>query len=422
MNLFAYHKGDGVSFWRVIQPMKYMGKAGVKVKLPPNRMDRVHWEGLTGPCNVPGIGSHAQIAETSDVIFSSFVSDEENASRLWAQSQIKPLVIDIDDDITCLDPMNPGAKFWNGNKDAKDEWFEIPEGEETSPKWKAEAEAIGGTLILHPETGKLCICKLKRSPQDVVFEQLRAAALVTVSTDRLKRIYEKYNPNIVVSPNAIDFEVWPEPKRIIDGCVRMGLIGSNSHYQDWKFIAPVVKEALDANPNLKLVFNSWFVAQGMKGDALEDMRTKPQIPDFFKWTINHPQVEMFSGVEVWDYPRWLADKGIDFMLCPLVANDFNRAKSNLKYLEMGAMKTPVIAQDLEPYNQDIRPGLNGLLASSPDSWLKAINRLAKDGLYRASLGSAAYIDVKTRFDQERVSARLAEHIKKLGEKNALVPA
>lgn len=422
MKLFAYHKGDGVSFWRVIQPMKYLARHGITVKIPPNRMDRVHWDGLTGPCNIPGIGSHAEIADTSDVIFSSFVATEEEGARLWAQSQMKPLVIDIDDDITSMDPLNPGSKFWNSNKGEKDQWFEIPEGEEAHPKWKVEAEAMGAVLMLHPETGKLCAYKAQRNPQEIVFDQLRNASLVTVATERLKRIYSKYNENIVVSPNAIDFEAWPEPVKINDGYVRMGLFGSNSHFRDWREIAQVIQQALAENPKLKLVFNTWYVAQGKKGDSLDEMQTRPQIPDFMKWAINHPQVEMFSGCEVWDYPRWLADKGVDFLLAPLADTVFNKAKSNLKYIEAGGMRTPLIAQDMEPYNTDIKNGLNGFLCHKPHDWLVCIRRLATDHLLRASMGGAAYIDVKTRFDQDRVSARLAEQIKKLGVKNALVTA
>ncbi len=426
IKLFSYHNGNnGVSHYRSWQPLKYLAMdKEFKVTRLPDRVERLHWDGLTGPCNVPGIGSHAEIIEKNDVIFSNFKAEERECARLSITAKLKKLVIDLDDDILHIPTDNPNYKFWFNEQNGKDVWAEIPEGEEGDAKWEKIAHEAKGQILRHPETNKLCIVQVNRHPCDIVIDELKAAHLVTVSTERLKSIYGKYNPNTVVIPNAVDFDNFPrlvKPKT--DNIVRLGLFGSNTHYRDWKEIADVLKKILDEFPNVRLCYNTWFRAKGQVGMDMDELEKTLIFPDYFDklGLRDHPQVEVFSGVEIQDYFNWLEDKQIDIGLAPLCDSEFNKAKSNIKYLEFSALHIPGIYADLEPYNKDVVRGSNGFLATTYDQWIGCLRKLITDPVLRAEMGDKAFFDVKMRYDQAVISKRLGAEIKKLVPEPELVP-
>ena len=51
----------------------------------------------------------------------------------------------------------------------------------------------------------------------------------------------------------------------------------------------------------------------------------------------------------------------DLLLVPLDDNDFNNAKSNIKYIEAGARGTPVLARNCKEFSQVIKDRKNGFL-------------------------------------------------------------
>ncbi len=419
--LFAYHNGNnGVSHYRCWQPLKYL--QGFDVTRLPDRVERMHWEGLTGPCNVPGIGSHAEIIEKNDIIFSNFKADEKECMRLSITAKMKKLVIDLDDDILHIPTDNPNYKFWFNEDNGKDVWAEIPEDEIGDAKWEKMAADVKGQILKHPETGKMCIVQVRRHPCDIVIDELKAAHLVTVSTERLKAIYGRYNANTVVIPNAVDFDNFPvlvKPKT--DGIVRLGLFGSNTHYRDWKEIAKVLKKILDEFPNVRLCYNTWFRAKGAVGMDMDELEKTLIFPDYFDklGLRDHPQVEVFSGVEIQDYFAWLEDKQIDIGLAPLCDSEFNKAKSNIKYLEFSALHIPGVYADMEPYNKDVVKGSNGFLAKTYDQWMHCLRTLITNPALRAEMGDKAFFDVKMRYDQRIISKRLGSALSAITENKTL---
>lgn len=401
--------------------MKYLAKLdGFKVKQLPQRSERIIWQGLEGPCNVPGIGSHAEIVENHDVIYSNFPNSFENRVRLACQGQIKPLVIDIDDDVFNIEKINPNYAAWHKDDKAQDQLIDITP--ETESELKGLVNQGQGRFVEVDIEGtgeKKWMFYSQRIPLvENVVEAMRAAKLVTVSTERLKKLYKDYNENIVVIPNGVDFDNFPVimPKAQ-DGFIRIGLFGSNTHYWDWKEIAEVLKKILDDYPNVKLCFNSWFIAKATPGASLEEMEKRIQLPEIFeKLGINqHERVEIHEPCEIGDYFKWLANKNIDIGLAPLRHSLFNLAKSNIKYLEWSALRVPTICQDTEVYNSDIKHRYNGMLAGSKQEWHQALVELIRDEKLRLEMGQRAYLDVKSRYDMAIIARKLAGEIKKLTE-------
>lgn len=64
----------------------------------------------------------------------------------------------------------------------------------------------------------------------------------------------------------------------------------------------------------------------------------------------------FKGVQwlrnIYDYPRILRNFNADFGIAPLLDNEFNKCKSNIKLLEYGAQNIITMSSDLEPYHND----------------------------------------------------------------------
>ena len=415
IRVFGHHAGNnGVSMYRIWQPLKYLDRNEFQVKRVPDRSERVHWDGLTGPCNVPTLGSHADIIEGNDIIFSNFRANEEDCARLTITSKLKKLVIDLDDDILHMPTDNQNYKHWFSKENGMDYWGEIPEDEESDPKWEQMAKQKGCQLLRHPKTGRLCLVTVKRHPWEMVLSELKAAQLVTVSTQRLKEVYGKYNPNTVVIPNSIDFDNYPSiVQSKTDNLIRLGLFGSNSHFRDWKTIAKVLRTILDEFPNVRLCFNTWYRAKGAPGSSMDEQEMTLLFPDYFDGFREHPQCEVFAGVEIEMYHEWLADKRVDIGLAPLCDSEFNRAKSNIKYLEFSALRIPGVYQDMEPYNTDVKGGWNGMLAGDSASWLKCLRRLITNAPLRMTMGERAYQDVRARYDQAQTSRLLASEFKKL---------
>jgi hypothetical protein len=70
-------------------------------------------------------------------------------------------------------------------------------------------------------------------------------------------------------------------------------------------------------------------------------------------------------------------------LAPLLDNDFNRCKSELKILEAGSKYKPFIGTDMITYS---RASANIDLCSSEDDWVESIKELVMDKQLRESLG------------------------------------
>ena len=70
-------------------------------------------------------------------------------------------------------------------------------------------------------------------------------------------------------------------------------------------------------------------------------------------------------------------KRIDVSLAPLAMNKFNRCKSDLKVTEAAMTKTAIIASNVENYNGSIIHGETGLLCSTKNEWISAIESMTK---------------------------------------------
>jgi len=217
---------------------------------------------------------------------------------------------------------------------------------------------------------------------------LRMADGVTVSTPALKRLYERYNKNIFINPNGLDFGIWDKLKKTTrkGKKIRIGWRGHYGHKHDLEMIRGAI-EAIQKDYKVELVTLGW---EG--------------------WESKYSH-EMHKNVSLFEYPAKLASLNLDIAIIPLVDSAFNRCKSNLAYLEYSALKIPTVLSPVE--NQR---GMVAMEAKSNYEWYSALEKLIKDEVYRKELGEKAYQFVKDNYNVHRQVHKLAKWFEELPQR------
>jgi glycosyltransferase involved in cell wall biosynthesis len=102
------------------------------------------------------------------------------------------------------------------------------------------------------------------------------------------------------------------------------------------------------------------------------------------------------------YPKFMASFKFDIGIAPLIDNNFNRGKSNLRWLEYSALKIPTIASNLPDFRRVISNG-NGYIVETLDQWESALSLLIEDQSKREQVGRNAYEVVKRDFNVSKTA-------------------
>lgn len=221
------------------------------------------------------------------------------------------------------------------------------------------------------------------------------ADLVTASTEFLAEEYRKTNPNVVVLPNCVDPDVWPEePQRNEGEKVRIGLVGSVTVNGDFEPMLPALME-LNKDPRVQLV----MFALPRKTKETE-LAQKYYSQDYDFWGSLNIEWQPFVGRA--DYVDTLDDLKLDLMLIPRQDGYFNRCKSNLKFLEASMLEIPCIAQGFSdgksPYEVDLEDARHMVIIKDNNKWLEEIDKLIKDKQLRREMGKKAKQYVIEKYD------------------------
>lgn len=203
---------------------------------------------------------------------------------------------------------------------------------------------------------------------------------LTVSTAPLMEQLRQYNETIRVIPNFVDLELFPE--RVVPNPpgspTVIGFAGTKTHAEDFKVAIPAIKRVLREFPG-QVIFR--FLAF---------------VP---------PELEGLPGVEFWEgtpdlraFAQLMQRSGFDFALAPLKDNDFNRAKSDLKFLEYGALGIPGLFSNVHPYADTVIHGHNGFIVSpdTSEAWYEAIVYMLTHPDERQRMADNAFAEVRQR--------------------------
>lgn len=273
------------------------------------------------------------IFQEYDIIYFNYTSNDIGYAimGLLAQKYNRKLICDIDDDLFNIRDDNPASKAFKQGS------------------W-------GRTVI-------------KAIVGDV--------AHVTCTNSHLKHSIE-FNSKpkaVTVIPNYIDLWLYKHRCEFKDrGYYKAIHFGSSTHFPDlysepfFNAMDRVMKEY----PNFSFMSIGAFIPKYRQ-----------------QWGARYEQG--FGDIDVLRWikkmPTFMDD--VDFAVVPLLNDDYNRSKSSIKFLETSSYKIPGVYQRIRQYNEVIKDGVNGFLASTEEEWYNAITKLINDVKLRKSMGKEA---------------------------------
>lgn len=217
------------------------------------------------------------------------------------------------------------------------------------------------------------------------------ADMVTTSTEVLAEEYRKLNKNVVILPNCIDPDVWPEPLKNETDKVRLGFVGSVASNSDYDAMKDTLVE-LSKRQDVQIVVMALPSQMPDKNDKEGIILREIYKKDYEFWqSLN---IEWHPFVPVAEYIDALNELRLDIMVIPRNDDYFNRCKSNLKFLEASMLKVPCVVQGfadgLSPYqvNPEDKNYLDIVLDNT--KWMETLEPLIQSKELREEKGQKAY--------------------------------
>lgn len=340
--LRVYFFGDntGVGWYRIHSPAKWIKKLG----LAEVRTSEWRWTLESEKITFPSIEELEDIGFWADlIVFQRHDTPQHMANFMGLAEHFNiPIILDTDDNIEAVRPYNPGYAGYHPG---------------------SEATEFG-----------------RRSP--------RIVDAVTVTTKELFAWHEKDNKNRYILPNSLDctwrgkFKKGKHPK----GEVHFGCLVSAGHYENLIIVRDAVIDILKKYPH------AYFHTMEMYGTSVWD-------PKNYSDDINR-RIVRHHWATLKDWPKFIADLGLDFALAPAVDNLFNRAKSNLRYLEYSFYNIATIASPTACY-ACVKDGETGLFAKETEDWFDAMERLIENPKLLTTIQKNAHEDVVAHYNMEK---------------------
>ena len=218
----------------------------------------------------------------------------------------------------------------------------------------------------------------------------KEADALVCSTEPLAEDMKSYNDKVFVIPNSIDTEIWNVPLvKNTSEKIKIGWVYGPTHEQDVPVIIPAIKEILKKYPNVEFNHIGW----------------KSEYFDHF----NDSQQKMIFGTSGYkEFPKFLAGLGIDILIAPLIDDDFNKGKSNIKWMEAAMCEIPIICSDVYPYSNSITQGHDGYLAKTTSEWIKYFTLLIENKQKREEIGKNAKETVLKNYDVQKFLPKYVE--------------
>lgn len=207
------------------------------------------------------------------------------------------------------------------------------------------------------------------------------ARCVTAGNRYLVDHLRGWNPNVTLVPTVVDTDAYqPAPTSNHPEPV-LGWIGSHSTLQYLKPLLPILERlALHRRFRLKVI------------GAGSEVQARLPIENL-----------------AWTCEREIADiRSFDIGLFPIVEDAWSRGKSGFKAVQYGAVGIPTVASPVTTNRDIVLDGVTGLLADTPDAWMRALQRLLDDVDLRHRLGRAARARIVEHYSLRAHAPRFAE--------------
>lgn len=219
---------------------------------------------------------------------------------------------------------------------------------------------------------------------------MRAADAMIVSTDWLADRYRSLNPTNFVCRNGLDLKRYALTRPERDH-VTIGWAGATGHANSMRPWLDEVGNVLRRRPDTR------FVSIGQKFADELAREFGPERALSIPWAP-------FDT-----YPA--AMTLMDIALAPAGQNNFYRGKSDLRWLEAGALGIPLVADPL--VYPEIEPGVTGFHVSTPAEVREQLIKLVDDRELRERVGAAAKAHVIENRSAQVAAQRWAEVLREV---------
>jgi len=211
----------------------------------------------------------------------------------------------------------------------------------------------------------------------------RGVHAVQTSTPALAEILRTRNPEVMVFPNAI--RILPEPRNFTDTSAMTLFFGALNREPDWESLMPTLNSV------------AAVVGNRLRFQVVHDRA-------FFA-ALQTPHKQFTPTCDHDTYLRLLGQSEIALM--PLSDTPFNRAKSDLKFIEAAACRVAALASPVV-YGTSIEDGRTGLLFRDAEQLRDRLLRLlSMPDLARALADAARAYVVAHRMLAYQVAPRIA---------------
>lgn len=299
--------------------------------------------------------------------------------RYW-QSLGKVVVADADDDSFNVHPTSPSygvrGEMECDFKDAKGNVLVRWRDRAHYPKdvdAMALAKESPPTLLMNLEYNKRGMARYRQA--------LAQVDAITTTTERARKRFLDFNPNVFVLPNSIDTGYYIPGRHPGREGFRILWYGGNSHESDLVNAGKGLGRFLNEHPGAVAV---------VAGSICETLLRH----------LPNEQRELWDWTSAEAHPWRLMGLGADMGFCAVKPGSaFNACKSALKWTEMGAIGVPAICTNAPPYSDAVRDGEDGLLVDdTPDAWYAAFCRMHDDRVLRERIAKGARARMVAEFD------------------------
>jgi glycosyltransferase involved in cell wall biosynthesis len=185
-------------------------------------------------------------------------------------------------------------------------------------------------------------------------------------------------------PNALDerlFEAAPEAAAPDASVLTIGYMGTLTHEADLRMVLAPLRALLRRHAGrvrLELVGGAAEDRLASLFEGLPFRQLHPRHDDAYPKFVPWMRQNL----------RW------DVAIAPLEDDAFTRCKSDLKYLDYGALGIPGVFSDVRPYRDTVRHRETGLLAANDErAWSEALEEIVSDAALRGRLAASARAEV-----------------------------
>ncbi len=235
---------------------------------------------------------------------------------------------------------------------------------------------------------------------------LKRCWMLTVPNEALKKEVESFHKNVKILPSALPGELWESAykkrkrylKKREDNKVVIGWAGSPLSCQNLELIKEPLEHILNKYENVEVHILG--------------------APEF---ATQHPQVKIFSEwVRMEFYPERLIH--FDIGLFPLLPDRYNRAKSDVKYLEYSYLAIPSVSSPFAGHEGVVKQAENGFIAESSTEWVQYLSRLIEDRELREKMGKKARRVALNRTIERNINQWVETYEKAIEEFKKIAPS